>query len=64
MKILILGSTSAEYADKKSIRKGQIGKYGNMQDPTEKHYGDVGILFKYKYNNNNARQWVFNIYSS
>ena len=23
-----------------------------MQDPTEKHFGDVGILDKYKYNNN------------
>jgi hypothetical protein len=22
-----------------------------MQDPTEKHFGDVGILDKYKYNN-------------
>jgi hypothetical protein len=21
-----------------------------QQDPTEKHYGDVGILVKYKYN--------------
>ncbi len=24
-----------------------------QQDPTEKHYGDVGILVKYKYNNKN-----------
>ncbi len=23
-----------------------------QQDPTEKHYGDVGILVRYKYNNN------------
>ena len=22
-----------------------------QQNPTEKHYGDVGILVKYKYNN-------------
>ena len=26
-----------------------------QQDPTEKHYGDVGILVKYKYNNNNKK---------
>jgi hypothetical protein len=25
-----------------------------MQDPTEKHFGGVGILDKYKYNNNNC----------
>ena len=24
-----------------------------MQDPTEKHFGDVGILDKYEVNNNN-----------
>ena len=24
-----------------------------MQDPTEKHFGDVGILDKYNNNNNN-----------
>jgi hypothetical protein len=24
-------------------------------DPTEKHFGDVGILDKYKYNNNNNK---------
>ena len=28
----------------------------NVQDPTEKHFGDVGNLDKYKYNNNN-KMW-------
>jgi hypothetical protein len=26
-----------------------------MQDPTEKHFGDVGILDKYNNNNNNPQ---------
>ena len=29
-----------------------------MQDPTEKHFGDVGILDKYKYNNNKAKKKI------
>ena len=32
-----------------------------MQDPTEKHFGDVGILDKYEVNNNNNNSQQFEL---